>query len=493
MRTLIQGGWVMGFDGHDHQLLPNGIVVYEDDRILHVGYRFEGTVDRRIDARGKLVSPGLINCHIHANTNARHIMLNDATKTNYFGMNFLSYGAMRRGAKSLEQPSAEIDGKFGVWSAVRGGATTVLNVGTRSALIESFTEMVGQLGVRAYLGPSFQSANYVLDDEGRIQWDWDKSAGEVGLEKAKNYIKRYHGAYNDRIRGMLYPGQLDTCTPELLQATKLAAAELGIGIQLHAAMNLVEFQSVLREHQVTPIQYLKQLGFLGPEVILGHCLFHAGHSWAHYPYVDDLKILADSGVSIAHAPYKYAKMGLALESFERYRQRGINIALGTDTFPEDMVSEMRLAALACRLVEGSFRVGKPQDVYDSATLGGARALGRDDLGRLARSAKADLIVVNLQQLHFGAVRDPIKSLVECASGNDVEMIVVDGQTLLECGRPTMVDEAALLLQVQEVSERIWETVHQWRARGQTINDVAPLSYPIRPEETGAMEHQKGPV
>ncbi|MBI2370046.1 MAG: amidohydrolase family protein [Deltaproteobacteria bacterium] len=484
MRTLIQGGWVVGFDGRDHQLLPNGVVVYEDDRLLHVGYRFEGPVDRRIDARGKLVSPGLINCHIHADINATHVMLNDATKANYFGMNFLSYRARRRGVRSPRQARVDVEGKFGMWAAARGGATTILDIGTPGPLMDAFADMVGELGVRAYLGPAFRSADYVLDGDGRIQWDWDEAAGEAGLKRACEFIRRYHGAHHDRIRGMLYPGQLDTCTPELLQGVKRAASELGVGIQLHAAMNLVEFHTVLRERQVTSIQYLEQLGFLGPEVILGHCVFHAGHSWAHYPYVDDLQVLADSGVSIAHAPYKYAKMGLALESFERYRRRGINLALGTDTFPEDLIHEMRLAALACRLVEGSFRVGTPHEVYDAATLGGARALGRDDLGRLAPGAKADLIVVDLRQMHFGAVRDPIKSLVECASGRDVEMIVVDGQTLLEDGRPARVDEATLLARVQEASERFWETVPQWRARGATIDEIAPMSYPIRPDGAG---------
>src|SRR6202022_1904015 len=91
-----------------------------------------------------------------------------------------------------------------------------------------------------------------------------------------------------------------------------------------------------------------------------------------------LKLLADSGASVAHAPYKYAKMGIMLESLERYRQLGVNVALGTDTFPQDLISEMRLAGLMCRFAEGSFRVGSAHDVFDAATLGGARALGRDD-------------------------------------------------------------------------------------------------------------------
>lgn len=478
MRTIIHGGWVVGFSGRGHELLPNGVVVYEDDRVIFTGYGFDGEVDQRIDATGKLVSPGLINCHIHADVNARHAVFNDATKTNYFGQNFLAYGAARRGAPR-RLPRADLEAMYGLWAAVRGGATTILDVGTPTGILDEFTAIVGQLGVRAYLGPLFRSANYVLADDGRIEWDWNEAAGEEGLRRARQYIERAHGTHNDRVRGMLYPGQLDTCTPELLAATKQVAAELGVGIQLHAAMNQVEFHTVLRERAGTPIEYLAREGFLGPEVILGHCVFHAGHSWSHYPYVDDLAILADSGASVAHAPYKYAKMGLALESFDRYRHAGINVALGTDTFPEDLVSEMRLAALACRLTEGNFLAGKPRDVYEAATLGGARALGRDDLGRLSPGAKADLIIVNLQQMHFGGVRDPIKALVECASGTDVETVIVDGQILLKDGRPTRLDEAALLAQVQDASEQYWSSLPDWRARGQTIDDVAPMSFGVR--------------
>jgi len=122
MKTLIQGGWVVGYDGQGHDLLPEGVVVYEDDRIVHVGYGYDGPADRTIDAGGRLIGPGLSNCHNHAGTNARHVMLNDASKADYLGMNFLSYGAMRRGAKGMgPPPRADVEGKFGVWAAVRGG------------------------------------------------------------------------------------------------------------------------------------------------------------------------------------------------------------------------------------------------------------------------------------------------------------------------------------------------------------------------------------
>src|SRR5229473_445448 len=97
MRTLVQGGWV---------------------------HRFDGQADRTVDARGKLVSPGFINCHIHAGSNAPHTFLMDSTKADYFGSNFIAYNAGRRGTgASRAAARADVEQKYGVWAAIRGGAT----------------------------------------------------------------------------------------------------------------------------------------------------------------------------------------------------------------------------------------------------------------------------------------------------------------------------------------------------------------------------------
>src|SRR5919202_1209661 len=389
MRTLIQGGWVVGFDGRSHQLFRDGTLVLEDDVVLEVGHGFAGRADRTIDARGMLVMPGLINAHLHLGSNA-----------------------------------------------------------------------------------------YAFDEAGRIQWDPDPASGEAGLRRAVEFARDHDGAHEGRVRCMLYPAQLDTCSVDLLKATRKAADENGLRISLHAAMNLIEFHRILREHGRTPLQLLHDIGFLRHDVLLGHCVFHARHSWAHYPYVDDLQLLADSGASVAHAPYKYAKMGIMLESFERYRRLGINLALGTDTFPQDLIAEMRLAGLMCRFAEGSFRVGQARDVFDAATLGGAHALGRDDLGRLAPGAKADLLVFDLQKMHFGAVHDPIKALVDGGDASDIRTLVVNGKTLIEAHQAVVVDEARLLTDAQAAGEKMWASTPEWHSNGDTTDDLAPMSYPV---------------
>jgi cytosine/adenosine deaminase-related metal-dependent hydrolase len=479
MRTQILGGWVVAFDGRSHELIPDGSVVFEGEKLIHVGRNFEGAADRIIDARGKLVSPGFINCHLHAAVNAAQTVFIAEGKLDYFGSNFIGYAAPRRGAAP---PSAsrrpDLAATYGMWSALRGGATTILDVGTMPGGADAFTKIVGELGLRAYLGPGFRSAEYRFDGD-RIEWEWNETNGTAGMARAIEYVKKYDGAYDGRIRGMIYPEQMDTCSLDLLRLARKAADELDVPIQLHAAMNHREFQKILGRHGKTPIALLHSIGFLKPKTGLGHCVFHNRHSWCHYPYGDDLRMLADGGATVVHAPYKYAKMGIMFESFARYRAAGINIAIGTDTYPQDMVHEMRWASLMTRMADENFTVGKPSEVFDAATLGGATHLGRDDIGRLAVGAKADIIIVDLLRVHYGAVHDPIKALVECGNGQDVETIIVNGKTLVENGKAVVLDEEKMLREVQAEGERIWRAVPDWHWTGKSVDEIVPPSYPVR--------------
>jgi len=90
-------------------------------------------------------------------------------------------------------------------------------------------------------------------------------------------------------------------------------------------------------------------------------------------------------------------------------------------------------------------------------------------------------VVDLRHLHYGAVHDPIKALVDCGSGRDVETVIVDGQTLVESGRATRLDEQALLRDVQTEGERLWRLIPQWHWTGKPLDEIVPPSYPVRGE------------
>jgi 5-methylthioadenosine/S-adenosylhomocysteine deaminase len=481
MKTLIQGGYVVGFNGKHHEILKDGVIVYDNDTISFVGFSYPGPVDRTIDARKKLIIPGFINTHIHANSNVGDYFLNDPGKTDYFGANYLTFLTPRKGAKGPQGlENFRIGGKYTLIHAMKHGSTTIQVYGGGSDGGEEFVDMVGDLGLRAYLAPSYRNVNFHYEDSGALRYVWNDEIGVKGLQQAVDFIRKHRGKYNGRIQGMLYPRQPDTCTPEILKKTKEAARELGVGIQIHAAMNLIEFHQIFSLYGKTPIKFLNDLGFLGPEVILGHCVFVNGHSWTALPHGEDLKLIADSGSSISHCPFKYAKFGIVMESFDRYLAGGVNISLGTDTFPMDMINEMRTASLANRIAERDYLAGSYKDVFNAATLGGAKALGRDDLGRLSAGAKADILVVNLEKMEYGAIYDPIKALVEYGSGRDIESVIIDGKTVVEGGRFLGVDEEDLLSKVQTEAEMIWGKIPEWDVMGRSAEEISPWAFPLKP-------------
>ncbi len=480
MKTLIQGGYVVGFDGKEHEILKDGVVVFDNGRISFVGKQYSDPVDKKIDARGCLVSPGFIDTHFHSGINASDYILSDSTKTDFFAANYLAHGGpTREGAHAAHLKDVDVGQRFSLIHVLKSGVTTTFEIGGPGAEAQRYVDMIDQVGIRCATGPSYKNVSFFHDRQGRLEYDWDDERGSKGLKAAVDFTKKYNGACNGRMTTMLFPGHVDSCTPALLKDTKKAAQEIGVGIQIHATINLFEFHTVMQRERCTPIELLHKLGFLGPDVSLSHCIFVSGHSWLSYPYGDDIKIIADSGASVAYSPLKYLKLGIVMESFDKYRQAGINMGIGTDTFPKDIISDMRYAALASRVADKSFLAGHPRDVFNAITLGGAKMLGRDDLGRLQKGAKADITIVNLREIAFGAVRDPIRSLMETGVSRDVRTVIVDGETLVDDCKYLRLNEEELLEKVQAKGEQIWDSVPKWHWTGKSIDEVVPPSFRMR--------------
>lgn len=468
---------MVGFDGRSHEILKDGVVVLDGDTVSYVGFSYEDPVDESIDARGKLVSPGFINTHVHPSSNANDYFLNDPDKTDYLGANYLTFNTPGKGKKSPRgMEDFRVSAKFCIVQAVKNGATTVVLYGGGANGGGQFVEMVGELGLRSYMAPSYRNVNFYFEDTGALRYVWDDALGEKGLEQAVDFIKEYRGAYNGRIQGMLFPRQPDTCTVELLKATREKADALGVPVQIHAAINMIEFHEILMKYGKTPIGFLADIGFLGPDVTLGHCVFLNDHSWANLPRGNDLELIAKAHASVSHCPYKYAKLGISLETLDRYVEAGINMSIGTDTYPNDMIHEMRIACLASRFSSRDYLAGSYRDAFNAATLGGAQVVGREDLGRLCPGAKADVVIVNLARTEIGAVMDPIKALLEYGSGRDVETVIIDGRTVVDRGEYIGVDEADLLAAVQTEAEDVWSRIQDWDFLGRRADQISPWAY-----------------
>jgi cytosine/adenosine deaminase-related metal-dependent hydrolase len=141
---------------------------------------------------------------------------------------------------------------------------------------------------------------------------------------------------------------------------------------------------------------------------------------------------------------------------------------------------MRTASYLGKIMSGTYLAAPAGEVFQAATLGGAISLGRDDLGRLAPGARADIIIIDLSgrnTLRYGPVRDPIKSVVECGVGDDVDTVIVDGKVCMEGGVIPGIDFAELRAEAQAAGEKVWASLPEWDPLGRTADEACPWSYP----------------
>jgi 5-methylthioadenosine/S-adenosylhomocysteine deaminase len=244
------------------------------------------------------------------------------------------------------------------------------------------------------------------------------------------------------------------------------------------------------EHRMTPIELMESVGLLGPDLTIGHGNLVADNPKMNYSGARDLALMGRHGVTVSHCPVNIARRARSLDSWQRYREAGINLALGTDTYPRDFIMQMRTASYFGKVMSNNLLAATAAEVFSAATLGGAHALGRDDLGRLAPGAKADIVIVDLTgngTLRYGPVRDPIKSLVECGIGDDVETVVIDGVVRMRDRVIPGIDMAALRRDAQEAGEDVWARFQDWDPLGRRAEEMSPWSFPLT-DSGGRTEH-----
>ena len=283
------------------------------------------------------------------------------------------------------------------------------------------------------------------------------------------------------MRGILVPREVETSSLEVLELTVRAADELKLPMATHAAYSVIEFYEVVKEHNKTPIELLDGLGMLRPTLNIGHGNFISDNPNLNYSVHDDLARMGRAGASVSHCPINIVRRARVLDSWQSYQEAGVNMCIGSDTYPRDMIMNMRTASYLGKIMSHTYFAATAAEVFAAATLGGARSLGRDDLGRLAPGALADIVVIDLSgrnTLRYGPVRDPVKSLVECGVGDDIDTVIVDGKVVMEGGIIPGVDFGKLREDAQAAGEQIWGSLQEWDPLGRTHEDACPWCYPI---------------
>jgi len=231
---------------------------------------------------------------------------------------------------------------------------------------------------------------------------------------------------------------------------------------------------------MTSVELLREVGLMSDRLNIGHGNFTCDNPLMNYSGSHDLAIMGEHRCSISHCPVNVARRGRFLDNWESYRAAGVNIALGTDTYPRDMILQMRNASYFGKVASRNLKAATAAQVFEAATLGGAHSLGRSDIGRLAPGAKADIVIIGLtgrDTLRMGPVRDPIKSLVDCGIGDDVDTVIIDGVVRMEGGRIPGIDFAELQGQAQAAGDRVWGGWQNWDPLGRTAEQMSPFSFP----------------
>src|SRR5271156_1791620 len=212
MRTMIKAPWVVGFKDGAHTLIRNGVVVYEGNRILHVGTGISGQVDHVIEGPDKLVAPGFIDTHVHSGHRASHRLITDTGRPMYYGQPFLEISVPKEGKVVKGDPRYLKHGDAGAESAfalnatftvaelIRNGITTMIEFGSQLRVQDALLAEVKRLGIRAYLAPGYDCGRWVGDDVGRLKRVRNDELGLSGLETALDWIDQHDGAADGRVR-----------------------------------------------------------------------------------------------------------------------------------------------------------------------------------------------------------------------------------------------------------------------------------------------------
>jgi cytosine/adenosine deaminase-related metal-dependent hydrolase len=454
-----------------HAYLNGGDVAFTGDSLTYVGRRYDGSADTTIDGTDLMVMPGLIDLHAHPSTEPfyRGVREEHGVPAMYMS------GLYERSVALQPDGVARRAGKqVAFCEMLLSGITSVADL---SGIDEGWIDTAAQSGLRVFLAPSYASARWHLENGWALKYRWDETAGRRGLDAALELIARAASHPSGRLSGIVSPAQIDTCTTDLLSDSFAAAEARNLPITVHCAQSVNEFLVMVDRHGKSPVRFAHDLGILSPRTILGHAMFIDEHSWVRWHTRTDLRTLADTGTHVAHCPSPFARYGHMLEDFGRYARAGVNLGIGTDVAPHNVIEEMRLAAILARVAARDITTTTIGALFHAATVGGANALGRPDLGRLTSGAKADLVLIDLANPWMQPVRDPLRSLVFTAADRAVRTVFVHGAKVMDQGHVLTMDHRSALAVVAEGQQRMLRDAPNRDWAGRSAEQISPLSLP----------------
>ncbi len=398
----------------------------EGNRIAYVG-RDEISGDLEIDASDKFVLPGLFNAHTHLAMTLFRGYAEDMPLMDWLEKKIW------RAERKLTPEDVYWGSMLGILEMLKTGTTAFSDLYIH---MDEVAKAVGETGIRAVLC-------YGMADRG----DEEKARRE--LEIGTEFVKNWNGAFNGRIKAIYGPHAPYTCTPEFLKAVKEKAKEMETFVHIHVSETKREVEEIERRYGKTPVRLLDEIGFLDDKTVIAHAI-----------WLDDeeLAILKNRGVSVAHCPVSNLKLSSGIARVTEMLRLGINVCLGTDGAASNntynLFEEIKLTSLLQKVKTGRADALKAREVLEMATKNGYRAYGLEG-GELRQGMLADVIVIE-RRFNHSPVYDPIHSIVYASYGCEVSHVIVDGELIVEDGIVLTIDEDKVVDKVERLKEKFLE-------------------------------------
>lgn len=424
----------IGFTQDAAVVVRDGIV----EEVTSAGAAEGRAARERIDARGQVALPGLINCHTHAPMAALRGLAEDLPTEEWFN------DVIWPVESNLTGRDVELGALLACAEMIRGGVTCFAD---HYFAMDAVAAVVAGCGMRALLGEAYFS-----------------SQGAEGRERSLAFALRHRGAADGRITTALAPHAPYTVDDTDLAATARLAHEHGLPVHLHAAENRDQTEASLARHGVTPIEVLHRTGVLDTDVLIAH---GTGIVDSDLPLLER----ADGRTAVATAPRGYLKFAWPRTTPVRaLRDIGVPVGLATDGAASnnslDVWESMALTSLIQKSTEGDPRWLTSRQALHHATLQSARAVGLgESVGSIAPGRRADLVLVDLTGPHTQPVHDLAATLVHSARAADVRTTVVDGRILMRDRELLTIDVPEV---VRELGERLPALVD--RSHGRRIQE-----------------------
>ena len=434
---LFKNGTIVTMDAKDS--IVRGDLLIRDGRIASVGENDASKIDETIDASGCAVLPGFVQTHIHLCQTLFRGAADDLSLIDWLKKRIWPMEA----AHTPE--SIRASAQLGIAELIKGGTTCALTMETVRHT-EEVLRVVEETGFRATVGKCMMDKGDDLPPELHEQT-------RASIDESLKLIDEWHGKADGRIRCCFAPRFAVSCTRELLAEVAKLARERGLMIHTHASENKSECEMVEKETGMRNVAYLYWLGIADKHVVLAHCI-----------HLDEQEIstLARTKTNVAHCPSSNLKLGSGIAPVAEMLERGIPVSLGADGAPcnnrLDMFTEMRTAALLQKAQHGP-EVLPAARMLRIATIDGARALGlAEEIGSLEVDKRADLIVVDLNNLHAAPETDVISSLVYSAQASDVRTTVIDGRIVMRDRELTTMNEADVMAEANREAASLKQRV-----------------------------------